>query len=210
MNNVVRGAVAEAFGTFLFVFSIISAVNNAGDFAGLAIGFTLMVLVFATGHISGAHFNPAVSFGLLIRGAINVTTFVAYVVAQIVGGVIAALVTGALYPAGTPKEINVGAAFLVEAVFTAILVWVVLNVATSKDTDGNSFYGLAIGSTVVVGAYAVGPISGGGFNPAVAISLGVSGQFGWGNMWLYIVAPLVGAAVSALVFRVLSSADVKK
>lgn len=205
MSKLVRGTIAEGFATFLFVFSIISAVTNAGDFAGLAIGFTLMVLVFATGHISGAHLNPAVSFGAFIRGAIDAATLGAYVVAQIVGGALAALVTNAIYPAGKPKAIEVGPAFLVEMVFTAILVWVVLNVATSQDTENNSFYGLAIGGTVVAGAYSVGAVSGGGFNPAVAIGLGIAGQFSWSNMWLYILAPLVGAAISALVFRALKA-----
>ena len=107
-------------------------------------------------------------------------------------------------------EIEVGPAFLVEALLTFVLVWVVLNVATSKDTEGNSFYGLAIGGAVFVGATTVGAISGGGFNPAVAFGLSISGQFAWSNLWLYILAPIVGAALAALVFRLVKADDSTK
>ena len=85
--------------------------------------------------------------------------------------------------------------------------YVVLNVATSKDNDGNSFYGLAIGGTVTAGAIAVGGISGGGFNPAVALGLAVHGEFAWSNMWVYAVAPLVGAALAGIAFRLLNTHD---
>jgi aquaporin Z len=200
MTGTVRNAVAEALATFLFVFAIVAAINNAGDFAPLAIGFTLMVLIYATGHLSGAHLNPAVSLGALLRGALSAGDFVAYVIAQLVGGALGAAPE-------TAKAIEVGPAFLVEAVFTFILVYVVLNVATSKDTEGNSFYGLAIGSVVVVGAFTVGPISGGGFNPAVALGLAVHGDFAWSSLWLYFLAPLVGGALAALAFRALNTHD---
>lgn len=210
MTGTAGKALAEAISTFLFVFSIIGAVNSKSPLTPLAIGLALTVLIYAVGHISGAHLNPAVSLGALLRGAIGVTDFVAYVVAQLVGGALAALVSFAVWPhADKATAIQVGPAFLVEALFTLVLVWVVLNVATSKDTDNNSFYGLAIGGTVFVGATTVGPISGGGFNPAVALGLSISGQFAWSNLWLYVVAPLVGAAIAALLFRVLSSNDRK-
>ena len=211
MTGTVRNALAEALGTFLFVFAIIAAVNNAGDFAPLAIGFALMVLVYATGHLSGAHLNPAVSLGALMRGALSAGDFVAYVIAQLVGGSLAALLSFALWerPAAA-LEIETGPAFLVELIFTFVLVYVVLNVATSKDSEGNSFYGLAIGSTVFVGAATVGGISGGGFNPAVALGLAISGQFAWSSLWLYFLAPLVGGALAALAFRLLNSHDLKK
>lgn len=208
MTGTVRNTVAEALATFLFVFAIISAVNKAGDFAPIAIGFALMVLIYATGHLSGAHLNPAVSLGAWLRGALSLGDMIAYWIAQFVGGALAALVSFAVFPkAEAAAQIEVGPAFLVEALFTFILVYVVLNVATSKDNDGNSFYGLAIGSVVVVGAFAVGPVSGGGFNPAVALGLSISGQFDWANLWLYIVAPLVGGVLAALVFRLLNTHD---
>lgn len=205
MTGLARNAVAEALGTLLFVFAIVSAVNSAGDFAPLAIGFTLMVLVYATGHISGGHLNPAVSIAAWLRGAIGAGDFIAYIIAQFVGGVLGALLSMAIFPrAAAAVEIDTWPAFIAELVFTFILAYVVLNVATAKGNEGNSFYGLAIGGTVVVGAFAVGAISGGGFNPAVALGLSVSGQFDWANLWLYILAPLLGGVLAALAFRLLN------
>lgn len=210
MNGTARKALAEAIATFLFVFSIIGAVNGASELAPLAIGLALAVLIYATGHISGAHLNPAVSVGVFLRGGLSVVDLIAYIVAQFVGGALAALLSAAVWGAGEPTKVDTAPAFLVEALFTLALVWAVLNTATSKDTEGNSFYGLAIGGTVFVGAVAVGPISGGGFNPAVALGLSISGQFDWANLWLYIVAPIVGAVVAALLFRLLNTEDAKK
>ena len=208
MSGTLRSALAELVGTFIFVFAIISAVNSGSPFTPLAIGFALMIMVYATGHISGAHLNPAVSVGVWLRGAIDLVGMLFYIVAQLVGAALAALVTFALYPAATESlQVDVGPAFLVEALWTFVLVYVVLNVATSKDHPNNSFYGLAIGSTVFVGAVAFGSISGGGFNPAVALGLAITGQFAWGSYWLYFVAPIVGGAVAALLFRVFNAHD---
>ncbi|MDR6867755.1 aquaporin Z [Microbacterium resistens] len=210
MTSTLRGALAETLATFLFVFSIIAAVNSGSALTPLAIGLALMVLVYATGHISGAHLNPAVSVGVFLRGAISATGLIVYVVAQFVGGALAALLSLVLWPrAEASVSIEAGPAFLVEALFTFVLVWVVLNVATSKDHPNNSFYGLAIGATVFVGATTVGSISGGGFNPAVALGLAISGQFAWSSLWLYVLAPVVGAALAAVAFRVLNSDDVR-
>ena len=209
MADPIRKYVAELLATFLFVFSIIGIINSGSDFAALAIGSALMVLVYATGHISGAHLNPAVSLAILIRGRMSVADFGGYVVAQLVGGALAALASLAVWPraaAGLEFE-NTGAAFVVELFFTFVLAWVVLNVATSKDHPGNGFYGLAIGFTVFVGAVAAGAISGGGFNPAVALGLAVDGVFTWGNQWLYFVAPLLGAALAAVAFNALNPHD---
>jgi len=211
MTGTARKALAEAIATFLFVLSIIGAVNSGSPLTPLAIGLALAVLIYGTGHISGAHLNPAVSVGVFLRGGLSAVDLVAYIVAQFVGGALAALVSFAVWPAAEKAtEIEVGPAFLVEALFTLALVWAVLNTATSKDTDGNSFYGLAIGGTVFVGAVAVGGISGGGFNPAVALGLSISGQFAWSNLWLYILAPVVGGVVAAVLFRVLNTDDAKK
>ncbi len=208
MSGTLRSALAELIGTFVFVFAIISAVNSGSDLTPLAIGFALMVMVFATGHISGAHLNPAVSVGVWLRGAIDLAGLLTYIVAQLVGASLAALVSFALFPAASDAmQIDVGPAFLVEALWTFVLVYVVLNVATSKDHPNNSFYGLAIGSTVFVGAVGFGSVSGGGFNPAVALGLAITGQFAWGSYWLYFLAPIVGGAVAAVVFRVLNAHD---
>jgi aquaporin Z len=107
-----------------------------------------------------------------------------------------------------PAEAMVGTldlvpALLAEFIFTFALVYVVLNVATAKGTEGNSFYGLAIGFTVLAGAYAVGSISGGAFNPAVAIGGSFMNIFAWGNIWIYLVAELAAAVVAAFAFRYL-------
>lgn len=211
MTGTARKALTEAIATFLFVFSIIGAINSGSPLAPLAIGLALGVLVYSAGHISGAHLNPAVSVGVFLRGGLSVVDLIVYIVAQAIGGVLAALASFAIWPAAEGAvEIEAGPAFLAEALFTLALVWVVLNSATSTDTAGNSFYGLAIGGTVFVGAVAVGGISGGGFNPAVALGLSVSGQFAWSNLWLYILAPLVGAVVAAILFRLLNKDDAKK
>lgn len=208
MTGILRNALAEFVGTFIFVFAIIGAVDSGSPLTPLAIGFALMVMVFATGHISGAHLNPAVSLGAFLRGAISALTLVAYVVAQLVAGALAALLSFAIWPkADAPITIELGPAFLVEAFWTFVLVYVILNVATTKSNVNNSFYGLAIGSTVFVGAVAVGGISGGGFNPAVALGLSITGVFDFAAYWLYFLAPLVGGAVAAVVFRVLNADD---
>lgn len=208
MVSTASKAIAEAVGTFLFVFAIIGAVNSGSGLTPLAIGLALAVLVYSTGHISGGHLNPAVSVGVFVRGGISAAELVVYIVAQVVGGALAAALSFVLWPAGNPAQIELGPAFLVEALFTFALVWVVLNVATTKGNENNSFYGLAIGGTVFVGATAVGAISGGGFNPAVAIGLAISGHFAWSAIWLYILAPVVGAALAAVLFRVVNKSDV--
>ena len=211
MTGTARKALAEALATFLFVLSIIGAVNSGSPLIPLAIGFALAVLIFATGHISGAHLNPAVSVGVFLRGGLSVGELIAYVISQGIGAVLAALVSAVWWaPAESAKVIDIGPAFLAEAIFTLFLVYVVLNVATSKETAGNSFYGLAIGGVVFVGATTVGSISGGGFNPAVALGLSVSGHFAWDSLWLYIAAPIVGGVVAALLFRLLNTDDTKK
>lgn len=159
----------------------------------------------------GAEFVGTFLFVFAIIAAINTTEFVGYVVGQIVGGILAALVSLSVWPrAASAMEIETGPAFIVELIFTLILVYVVLNVATSKDHPNNSFYGLAIGSTVFVGALTVGGISGAAFNPAGSIALAVDGALPWGAQWLYIIAPLIGAAIAAFAFRALNAHDLEK
>jgi len=207
MTGLARTALAEAIATFLFVFAIIAAVNSGSPLTPVAIGFALMVLVYATGHISGAHLNPAVSVGAFVRGALDLPGLIGYIIAQFVGAAVAGLLSFALWPVGKPMAIQIGPAFLVEALWTLVLVYVVLNVATSKDHPNNHFYGLAIGSTVLVGAIAVGGVSGGGFNPAVALGLSITGHFEWSAIWLYVLAPVVGGIIAALLFRLLNADD---
>jgi aquaporin Z len=193
----------EFIGTFFLMFTVGMAVATAGTLAPLAIGAALMVMVFAGGHVSGGHYNPAVSTAVFIRGKLTAREYGAYVVTQVVAAVAAAAVVIALNydPAAAAKVAGDGKMLIVEFLFTFALAYVVLNVATAKDTEGNSFYGLAIGSTVATGAFAVGSVSGGAFNPAVAIGATVVGLFPWSHIWIYLLANLAGGAAAAVAFR---------
>ncbi len=195
----------EAIGAFFLVFTIGSVVLEPAaevGFAPLAIGSALMVMIYAGGHISGGHYNPAVSLGAFLRGALGITDMLIYWVVQVVGAAAAAYAV--LWMKGAPAApitIDITKALAAEFLFTFALVYVVLNTATAKGTSGNSNYGLAIGFTVLTGAYAVGGISGGAFNPAVAVGGALMGFFSWSTIWVYFVAQLAGGAVAALVFR---------
>ena len=203
--------IAEFIGTFFLVLTIGCTVigNGAGAFAPLAIGSVLMVMIFAGGHVSGGHFNPAVTLGVWLRGKCESKDVVPYMIGQLAGGVLAALVVKFL-KGGTlvvPLQPAAVPALLAEFLFTFALVYVALNVATAKGTSGNSFYGLAIGFTVMVGAFSVGNISGGAFNPAVATGISVMGLSSWSNIWIYLVADFAGGAVAAGAFKALNPND---
>src|SRR6266704_3428356 len=203
--------IAEFIGTFFLVLTIGCSVigNSAGPFAPLAIGSALMVMIFAGGYISGGHFNPAVTLGVWLRGKCEAKDVAPYMVFQTIRAVLAAFVVLFL-KAGTavkPLQPATVLALLAEFLFTFALVYVVLNVATAKGTSGNSFYGLAIGFTVLAGAFSVGNISGGAFNPAVAVGISVMGLSAWPNIWIYLLADFAGAAVAAGAFKALNPAD---
>lgn len=202
--------VTEFIGTFFLVLTIGCTVipGATGVIPPIAIGAALMVLVFAGGHISGAHYNPAVTLAVWMRGRCDTKDLVPYWVSQLAGGAAAAGVVGYLVGPGTPMTIeSVPHAIVAESLFTFALAWVVLNVATSKGTQGNSFYGLAIGMTVMTGAFAVGGISGAVFNPAVALGVGIMKMVDFSQIWIHIVGSLAGAAGAALVFKVVNSDD---
>ncbi len=194
----------ELVGTFVFI-SVIAVSGPIGPISPLAIGSALMVMVYMGGHVSGAHYNPAVSFGLFLRRVIDAPTMVAYWITQLIAGVLAFtfgyLVTGHTPGIHPGTGVYWSSALAVEIVFTTALVLVVLNVAATKATEGNSFYGLAIGFTVAAGAFAAGPISGAAFNPSVGVAAtaaaAIFGATSWSDLWLYIVGPLVGAVIAA-------------
>jgi aquaporin Z len=198
----------EFIGTFFLVFTVGMVVTAESALAPLAIGAVLMVMVYLGGHISGAHYNPAVTVALLLRGKLPPGDGAPYLVAQLLAAFVASgavfLVAGDTFAPAPGTGASVGQAFLAEALFTFALVLVILNVATAKATEGNDYYGLAIGFTVMAGAFAVGNVSGGAFNPAVgtgpivfqAIVAGGSLE----NLWLYWAAPLTGAVFAAVVF----------
>lgn len=200
----------EAIGTFLLVCTIGVSVRSGSALAPLAIGAVLMVMVYAGGHISGAHYNPAVTLAVLVRGRIGIRQACGYWAAQLIAGLAAALVVPAVIADHGPALVltgHLGAAFCAELLFTFALCFVVLNVATSKDHPDNSFYGLAIGFTVAAGAIAVGGISGGAFNPAVVFGGAAMGLFALPTLWVYLVAQLLAAVAAGFAFRALNPAD---
>lgn len=211
--------IVEAIGTFFLVFTIGQTVKgpDAASLAPLAIGSALMVMVYAGGHYSGGHYNPAVTLGVTLRGKMTWAEALPYMVAQVIGAVIAAgLVlyikgsTTATAPPGEPSKYAMIAQAVGDFLFTFALVYVVLNSATAKGTAGNSFYGLAIGFTVMTGAFAVGPVSGGAFNPAVGVGVFVMGLAGVTNLIIYLVADFLGGAAAALVFNAIDMGGDRK
>jgi aquaporin Z len=203
--------ITEFIGTFFLVLTIGCAVmaGGTGVIPPLAIGAVLMVMVYAGGHVSGAHYNPAVTLAVFLRGRCPAGDVLPYMVAQIVGSLAAAAVASYLRPDYVATAVGtdfmrVGVA---EVLYTFALAYVVLNVATSKDTQGNSFYGLAIGFTVLVGAFAVGDITGGTFNPAVAVGAASLGFITWARLAVYFAACFSGAALAAVTFKILNPED---
>ena len=169
----------------------------------LVIASALMVMIYAGGHISGAHYNPAVTLAVLIRGKIGTADALIYIVSQIAGAVAAALIVGFFkdIPAEPMVLQHTTRALGAEMLGTFALAYVVLNVATAKGTAGNSFYGLAIGFTVYFAGSLLGSHSGGAFNPAVAVGASVIKVFAWSNSWIYLVGCFGGAALAALIFK---------
>jgi aquaporin Z len=201
-----RKYLTEFIGTFFLVLAIGMTGNAA------VAGATLMVMVFAGGHISGAHYNPAVTLAVLIRGKVSPTDAVIYMITQLIAAVVAALISrGYLASDMNFTQVNLDGrilkAFLSELIGTFALAYVVLNVATSKGTTGNSFYGLAIGFTVFAMASAFGSISGGAFNPAVAVGATVVEAFALKNIWVYLMACFAGGLLAALVFNFVNQDD---
>ena len=198
----------EFIGTFFLVLTIGLTVLTDAPMAALAIGASLMIMVYMGGHISGGHYNPAVSLALLLRGKLPGSEFVPYVLAQVAGALVASFtvyaVLGKTFAPAPGDGVGVLSVVLLEALYTFALALVVLNCAASEKTKGNSYYGLAIGFTIVVAAFAAGGLSGGAFNPAVGIGPTIVnallGGGTWGNLWLYIVGPLAGGALASVVF----------
>lgn len=206
--------ICEFIGTFFLVLTVGMTVvepNGAGMMAPLAIGSALAVMVFAGGYISGGHYNPAVSLSVFLRGKLSLKDLVRYWIVQIIAGVVAGYLT--IYYKGYPSQSTLSLetikAFSAEFLFTFALCYVVLNVATAKATKGNSYFGWAIGFTVLVGAYAVGSISGAAFNPAVALGITIMQLSVWSNLWIFFAANFLGAVCAAMVFKVVERKELK-
>jgi aquaporin Z len=196
--------ITEFIGTFFLVLTIGCTVlaKDSGVIPPLAIGSALMVMIFAGGHISGGHYNPAVTLAVWLRGKCDTGDVIPYMISQVAAALVAAFAVLFLAGEGKPMEIaNIPAALLAEFLFTFALAYVVLNAATSKETAGNSFYGLAIGMTVMTGAFAVGRISGGAFNPAVAFGIATMKLIHFSQMWIHLLGDFLGGAAAAAVFR---------
>jgi aquaporin Z len=207
-----RKYITELIGTFFLVLTVgMVVIGGKGDFAPLAIGASLMVMIFAGGHISGGHYNPAVTLAVLLRGRIDAANALCYVIAQIAGAGIASISVMYLLNDKMPVEAQEMAdttkGLLAEFLGTFALAYVVPNTATAKGTKDNSFYGLAIGFTVMTMAYGLGSISGGAFNPAVAFGISIMKLAAWNNIWVYLVGCLAGASVAAFVFRICNPDD---
>ncbi|HKQ56569.1 MAG TPA: aquaporin [Candidatus Eisenbacteria bacterium] len=204
-----KNYLTEFIGTFFLVLTIGLAVISGSTLAPFAIGAALMVMVYMGGHVSGAHYNPAVTLAVWMRGKHPASQIVPYWIAQVAGAIVAAFVvhimTGRTFaPAPSPMASGFQAV-MAEILYTFALALVVLNVATAKQTAGNSYYGLAIGFTVAAGAVAGGPVSGGAFNPAVGVGpIIISAAMGGGgfeHLWLYLVGPFAGGALASIVFK---------
>ena len=205
----------EFIGTFFLVLAVCLTGIAGHPMAPLPIGASLMVMVYMGGHVSGGHYNPAVSLAVMIRGKLGAADLVPYWISQLAGAVAAAavanIIMGKPLDGPAPGKDSAGniypvhAALLVEILYTFALALVVLNVATSKKTEGNSFYGLAIGFTIAAAAFCGGGVSGGAYNPAVGLGPNIWNASAAGgsllHVWLYVVGPLAGAAVAAVVFK---------
>jgi aquaporin Z len=198
--------VYEFIGTFFVVFVIgmtLLEPNASGLLAPLAIGSTFAVLTFAGGHLSGAHYNPAVSFSVFLRGKLHWEDLIRYWVAQFLGALLAGYLVVYFkgYSTMPMMGMDVWKALLAEFVFTFALCYVVLNVATAKETKGNSFFGFSIGFIILAGVYAVGSFSGAAFNPSVAFGMNIMNMTLWENYWIYIVANFLAAVLAAYTFK---------
>lgn len=195
----------EFIGTFFLVL-------GAALYGAIGATLCLMVMIYAGAHISGAHFNPAVTLAMMIRGKATTKEAIPYWVSQFAGGIAAALIVAYLFGKEGSGECVIATdatmrGLAAELIGTFALVYVVLNVATTKGTKGNSFYGIAIAGTVLAMAVTLGNYSGGGFNPAVSVALSVQKTFCWSQIWIYFVGPLAGAVLAAILFNYINDDD---
>ena len=208
----------EFIGTFFLVAVI--CLTNGNYLAPIAVGFLLTAIIYMGYSVSGAHYNPVTTLAVLILRKISLKESLIYILIQFIAGCAGALTYFFIWGrnSGTPRpnmDINIMKPLFIEAIFTFIMILVILYVAASKRTAGNSYYGLAIGLTVTGIAIAGGQISGAAFNPSVAFGpmlidklLGTCtcNPFEYG--WIYFAGPIAGSVIAALTFRFLSPEDI--
>ena len=195
----------EFIGTFFLSLTICTAAvyASAGENAPFGIAATLMVMIYAGGHISGAHYNPAVTVSIYLRGACEKDEVLPYIASQVIAAVSAAIVVeNLLLPDAVVPGFELGTdAVVAELLFTFALAYVILNVATTESTSGNGYYGAAIALVVLAGAITVGSISLASFNPAVTSALIVSGKLTLADSWMHFVPQFVGAVLATYAYK---------
>lgn len=202
----------EGIGAFFVTLTLnICLLNEAGPLSYLAAGLVWTGMVYAGGHISGAHLNPVVTIAVFIRGKCNAADVPSYIFAQLFGASVAGLLSGSflLQKLGQGMDFSktAGQAILAEIIGTFALSWTVLHVTTSRDTVGNSFYGWAIGACYAGLGWALSSISGAAFNPGIALSFGINNISGYNNFWIYIIGELLGGLSAAYGFLFVNGKD---
>lgn len=205
-NSIRPKLIAEFIGTFFLALTICTAAvhGSAGQFAPFAIASTLMVMIYSVGHISGAHFNPAVTVAVWLRGACDRDDVAPYIATQISAGALAAVISQNILFAETDvssMQMETTHALGAEFLYTFALVYVILNVATSEATEGNGYFGASIAFVVLAGALTVGEISGGSFNPAVTGALYVSGVIEIGDIWIHLIPQFTAGLLAVQAFK---------
>lgn len=205
-----KKCLVEFIGTFFLVLTVGCTVFSSGSgiIPAIAIGVILMTMVYAGGHVSGGHYNPAVSMAAAVRGALPWRDMIPYWFAQFTGGVLAALLVKYLVvvtPAAGMSQFNLLPLIICELLFTFALCYVVLHVATARNNEGNSFYGLAIGGTVLAGIFATAGLCYGAFNPAVALGLLTMRAAIWKIVWITGLTNLIAGTLAGLVYKMTSN-----
>ena len=200
--------ITEFIGTFFLTLTICLAVvfeSAVPALAPFAIASTLMVMIYAGGHVSGAHYNPVVTISIYLRGACDKSEIAPYIASQLAAASMAAVIASNVFMQGEydggGMVMETVPALAAELIFTFALVYVILNVATSESTEGNGYYGAAIALVVLAGALTVGSISGASFNPAVSVSLILTGPLGVADSWMHFAPQLAGGISAAYVFK---------
>ncbi|MBK7811988.1 MAG: aquaporin [Saprospiraceae bacterium] len=205
INNIMKKLLVEFIGSLVIsTVLVIAAMQNSWMELSFAVGFVYMAMVYTGGHISGGHFNPAVSLAVFLRGRMSMRDLPGFVLVQFLGAALGAglgsLCVTTKQSTGIVLNADIVAAMATELLGTFVLCFVFLNVASSRTTIGNSFYGLALGGMMVGCMLTFGKISGGAFNPALGLSLGISNISGFGNIWVHWVAEVTGSVAAAFCF----------